>query len=134
MSTCCTPTNTITRAESPSSATGKGVSYFRPNVDVFESEAEFRIIADVPGATAESIELDFDKNTLTLTARVPQPSIEQRRHLLAEYQVGDYRRAFRFDEQVDADQASADLRDGVLTVRVPKSEHARRRKVPIRTN
>lgn len=109
----------------------KSVAHFRPPVDVFESDAGFRIVADVPGSAADAIDLDFDKNTLTLTASVAPRSAENAKPLLAEYQVGDYRRTFRFDESVDADKISAEFAAGVLTILVPKSESARKRKVQI---
>lgn len=132
--TICATDNRITRRVPEGMGQGKSVSFFRPDVDVFETNDEFRIIADVPGASADSIELDFDGDTLTLTARVPERMPTSGvRHLLAEHQVGDYRRAFRFDQSVNKDAAAAEFRDGVLTVTVPKSESARARKVPIKT-
>ncbi|MBL8745227.1 MAG: Hsp20/alpha crystallin family protein [Phycisphaerae bacterium] len=109
----------------------KSVAHFRPPVDVFESDAGFRIVADVPGSAADSIDLDFEKNTLTLTARVSPRSPENARPLIAEYQVGDYRRTFRFDESVDADKTTAEFNAGVLTIQVPKSEAARKRKIQV---
>lgn len=119
--TCCTPRENA----------HKSVSTFRPSIDVFESESSFTIIADLPGATAESIDLDFDQNTLTLSARVPARHVEGRQVLGAEYQVGDYRRAFRFDELIESAEARASYEGGVLTVSLPKSEASRRRKVRV---
>ncbi len=121
---CC---NTQNECRTPS----KAVAHFRPPVDVFESDTGFRIIADVPGASADAIDLDFDKNMLTLTARATPRTPETARPLLAEYQVGDYRRTFRFDEAIDPDKTTAEFAAGVLTINVPKSDAARKRKVHI---
>lgn len=123
MSCCNTPTE--------NRASTKSVSYFRPAVDVFESDAGFRIVADVPGASADAIDLDFDRNTLTLTARAAQRAPETAKPIHAEYGVGDYRRVFRFDESVDSENASAEFSAGVLTVSVPKSAAARKRRIQV---
>lgn len=109
----------------------KSVAHFRPVVDVFENEAGYQIIADVPGSAADAIDLDFDRNTLTLTARAAPRAPESARAMRTEYQVGDYRRVFRFDEPVDAESATAEFTSGVLTIRVPKPESARKRRVQV---
>jgi len=112
----------------------KSVSYFRPTVDIFEDEGSFKIVADVPGSSAENIDLDFEKNTLTLTARVQPRQTGSAESLRTEYQVGDFRRSLRFDESVDASQATATYEAGVLTVTLPKSESSRRRRVQVQSN
>lgn len=112
----------------------KSVSYFRPSLDVFEDEGSFRIVADVPGSSPENIDLDFEKNTLTLTARVQPRQTGSAESLRTEYQVGDFRRTMRFDESVDASGASAAYTAGVLTITLPKAESARRRKVQVQGN
>ena len=63
---CTTPRVPETTVET----TGKGVSYFRPDVDVIENNDGFTVIADLPGVKPESISIEFDKGTLTLTAAV----------------------------------------------------------------
>ncbi|MDX2115785.1 MAG: Hsp20/alpha crystallin family protein [Planctomycetota bacterium] len=123
-----------TQANTHTERTGKRVSTFRPGVDVFESAEAFTIIADIPGVKPEQVELDFEQNVLNLSARVAPrgPSHEDRAvRLAAEYPVGDFERTFRFDDSIDTQNASATCVDGVLTVTVPKSESARRRRIPV---
>lgn len=124
---CCSDSS-----QTPTNAcTNKAVATFKPAVDVIEDADTFRIVADVPGAGANDVELEFEKNVLTMTARVasrvPQGAIPVAR----EYQIGDYRRTFRFDDSIEAAAAGAEIRQGVLTITLPKSASARRHKVQI---
>jgi HSP20 family protein len=109
----------------------KSVSFFRPAVDVVERESEYTIIAEVPGAAPEDIDLEFDRGMFTITARVKPRTGTPTGAMRCEYQVGDYRRAFRFDGSIDTEGARAACRDGVLTVTLPKTEAARRRRVRV---
>lgn len=124
---CCTPRGGC----SESASAIKRVSTFRPAVDVIDDESAFKIIADVPGASAENIDLDFEKNVLTVTARVPGRAGDSHSALIREYEVGDFRRSFRFDESIDPEGATASLAHGVLTVTLPKSAATRKRRVQV---
>jgi len=104
---------------------------FRPAVDIAEGEGEFVIVADVPGATAETLDLTVDQGVLTLRAPVAARS-QAGACLVAEYGVGDYERSFRLGEDIDVAKISAELKDGVLTLRLPKAESAKPRKISIR--
>ena len=112
----------------------KRVSFFRPPVDVIEEPSEFRIIADVPGASAESVEIAFEQGTLVLTARVPPRGHEKGTTIAEEYGVGDYRRVFKVSDAIDAARAAAEFRDGVLTIRLPKTQSAQRRTIAVQGN
>lgn len=132
MHPCCTTIERTpaTRAEQTSGPV-KRVSFFRPAVDVIEEATEFRITADVPGASAEGVALEFENGELTLTVRIPPRTRPNAAGILTEYEVGDFRRIFRVGETIDTAKASAELRDGVLSVRLPKSEAAQRRRIPV---
>lgn len=106
--------------------------YFQPNVDILEGEDELTVLADVPGATAEGIDLNFEDGTLTIHAKVP-PRNEGVDFLVREYGVGDFHREFRVNETIDVGRISAELADGVLTLHLPKVEAARPRKITVKT-
>lgn len=109
---------------------GKGVSYFRPDVDVIERGDAFVVIADLPGAKPDSISIEFEKGTLTLTATVPaRPGT---RPLVQEYAIGDFHRVFRIADSVDADAIDADYNHGVLTITLPKAAEAKARKIEVK--
>lgn len=107
-------------------------SYFEPAVDIFESEEALTVRADIPGAEAGSIETELRDNLLTLTARV-KPLEDRWRPLHREYAVGHYVRQFRLGQQIDQGKISAQLKDGVLTLTLPKADHARSRRIQVQT-
>src|SRR5689334_8995103 len=103
---------------------------FRPAVDIYETGEEFVVTADVPGARAESIDLDFDKGVLTMRAGVAAREHEGRT-MAREYRVGSYERSFRIGEGIDTERIGAELKHGVLTLRLPKSEQTKPRKIAV---
>jgi len=106
---------------------------FRPRVDVRETQQELLIVADLPGATAESIDVQCENGVLTVTAKVEPRQTVARGWLLREYGVGDFQRSFQLDERIDTGRITGEYAQGVLTLRLPKSEAARPRKVLIKS-
>jgi HSP20 family protein len=103
---------------------------FRPNVDITDFGTEVVIHADLPGARRDGIDVTFEDGVLSLVADVPtrdQPGTAIRR----EYGVGDYRRSFRLGEGFDASLITADYRDGVLTMKVPRLAAVLPRKISV---
>lgn len=109
----------------------RGGIHFTPRVDIFENQKELTLMADVPGARPEGVDLRYDKGELLLHARV-QPHATQGTPLLAEYEVGDYYRAFAIHESIDHAKISAECNNGVLIVHLPKVEAAQPRKISVR--
>ncbi len=105
--------------------------YFEPAVDIYETEDALTLRADVPGALAEEIQTDLKDNLLTVTARV-RPLESQWRPLYEEFETGHYVRQFRLGQQIDQAKISAQLKDGVLTLTLPKAERAKARRIEIR--
>jgi HSP20 family protein len=106
-------------------------TYFRPNVDIEEKENELLLIADVPGAKRDSIEVDFEEGSLTIHAAIPPRQQSDQQYLLREYGTGDYCRTFQISEAVDASKITAECADGVLTLHLPKADAVKPRKIPI---
>jgi HSP20 family protein len=107
------------------------VPAYKPAVDLCDDGADVRIVVDVPGTHADSIEVTFEDGILAVHAPVaarPLPG----RMLRQEYGVGDYRRSFRLGDGFDASQITAELARGVLTVRVPRVAAVRPRRVEVR--
>ena len=105
-------------------------TYFSPAVDIFETERELVLLADIPGVDAEHVEIDLRDDTLTILGRVPSES-ETGQALLSEYKTGNYFRTFRINEVVDRSKITASISDGVLKLVLPKVEKAVPRKIPI---
>lgn len=94
-----------------------------PAVDIHEGESEYLLLADVPGVTAGSVSIRYDRGELTLQAT---------RKLDGESEV-DYRRSFRVPDVIDASRIEAQLDHGVLVLKLPKAEEVRPRKIEIKS-
>jgi HSP20 family protein len=106
--------------------------WYRPVVDIVEDSQELRILADMPGVSGDSLDIDFHDGLLTIMGRVPQRQGETPSYLLEEYGVGDYHREFRIGESINAAAISAEFADGVLTVHLPKVEAVKPRKISVK--
>lgn len=117
----------VTRAE----PTRRG-QMFLPQVDILENRDELLLIADVPGATSEHIDIRYENGELTIHARVePRTTDESDRFVWREYGVGDYHRVFQLGEAIDNAKIHAEVHSGVLTVHLPKAEAIKPRKIAV---
>ncbi len=112
----------------------RGGLCFRPYVDILEKPDELVVLADVPGAKGEEIDIDFEDGLLTIYARVAERQPGETQFLRREYGVGDFYRTFRISEAIDARAISAECADGVLTLHLPKSEAAKPRKIAVKAD
>jgi HSP20 family molecular chaperone IbpA len=104
---------------------------FTPAVDIYENKDEILVVADLPGVTPETLAIDLDKGELDITARrevVPRDGAA----IGAELRDGDFRRRFVIPSGIDAAKIDATLRDGVLWLRLPKSEAVKPRQIAVR--
>src|SRR5262245_38138947 len=117
-----------TNGLSPTEVT-RGVTV-TPPVDILETEDELLLFADLPGVREDDVDIRFENGELTLHARrAPTQATGQ---WLWENESGDFFRAFRISEQVDASKIWAELKHGVLTLHLPKVEAAKPRKISVR--
>ena len=105
--------------------------YFRPLVDIVEKADELLLMAEMPGVKSDEIDINFEDGELRVYGPVKPRQTEVNRWLLREYGVGDFFRTFRVSEQVDPTRVSAEYRNGLLTVHLPKVEAARPRKIAV---
>lgn len=94
---------------------------YTPAVDVTEREGEVTIVADVPGVAEGGVELNLEKNILTLSAVPADGVIAGKKLIYSEYGVGEYRRSFALSEDIDKENVTASLKNGVLRIKLPKS-------------
>jgi len=104
---------------------------FAPMVDIFETEEELTVLADMPGVKADNLKIDLDNNILTMTGDVDAPESPGEQDVLREYQTGRYFRQFTVSDVIDQSKIEAVLTDGVLRLRLPKAEAAKPRQIPI---
>lgn len=104
---------------------------FRPDIDVLERPDGYVIFADLPGVDEKSVDVRFDRGTLTLDARLatlPEPGWHR---VHTEYRIGTFHREFRVSEDIDASGVSAKMHNGVLELHLPKSAAHRPRTIPV---
>jgi HSP20 family protein len=107
-------------------ATQYGAAAWAPAIDVYETADRYVVAAELPGLKREEIDLLVENGRLTLRGARREPGDSHRYHQV-ERGHGQFQRTFEFGTAVAADQVSADLRDGVLTVTLPKAAPAVRR-------
>lgn len=112
---------------------GTITSAWVPAVDVFEDKESVKIVAELPGVTAENVKLSIESNVLTIRGEKKQEAEEnsERVHRY-ERTFGSFERAFALPNSIDADKIDAKYADGVLTVTIPKAEKARPREIPVK--
>lgn len=103
-----------------------------PPVDVIEDSAGITLYADLPGVSRDGLDLQVDADTLTIegVAQVQLPEGLEAKH--AEITVPRYRRVFTLSRELDVENVTAELHQGVLKLRIPKAEHAQPRKIEVR--
>lgn len=108
-----------------------------PELDAWETETEYVVTLDLPGVKAEQVDISFEKNTLTVRGEreraIRTPEKGELRVFFAERDWGSFVRSLRFPLHVAGDNIAASFEDGVLTIRVPKTEAAKPRKIQIST-
>jgi len=105
---------------------------FRPRCDIAETERGLVLIADVPGATQDGLDIQLERRELTIRAEVAQDTPEGMSPLYREYQVGDYERRFTLTGDFDTDRIEANLSNGVLTITLPKAEQPEARRIEVK--
>ncbi len=105
---------------------------FTPAVDIFETERQITVLADLPGAKSKDLNIDLDNNVLTISADVKEEKNPDETVLLNEYRTGRYFRQFTLSEVIDQGKIDAGLKDGVLRLTLPKVEAAKPRKISVK--
>ncbi|HYC37859.1 MAG TPA: Hsp20/alpha crystallin family protein [Usitatibacter sp.] len=103
-----------------------------PPVDIIETADGITVRADLPGVSKENLSIDVDGDTLTLEATVNLGEAANVQPLYAEVRVAQFRRSFVLGSDLDTDKVNAGIRNGVLTIQLPKREQARPRKISVR--
>ncbi len=120
-------------ATSTSAEGTRGVPYFSPAVDIYETETELTLVADMPGVKSSGVEIDLKDNVLTLQGHSDQARPEGMTPVYREYREGGYYRQFILSEIVDQEKISAEMSAGVLRISLPKVSKAKPRKIQVRS-
>ena len=102
-----------------------------PAIDVFEDASGITLLADMPGVHKEQLELKVEGDALLIEGGVQQPTPDGLEAVYAEVRVPRYRRSFTLSRELDTARIDANLKDGVLTLRIPKHSHAQPRRIAV---
>jgi HSP20 family molecular chaperone IbpA len=105
--------------------------FIRPAVDIFETEQGLTLVADLPGVDKEDLKIDIDQGLLTVQAN--GKSHMKGDSIRREFLHGSFYRQFRLSDEIDSENIAAEMKNGVLTLLLPKSEEARPRRIEIRS-
>lgn len=102
-----------------------------PPVDVFEDEHGLTLLADMPGVTRDGLGVRVDGDSLTVEATIASHGPENLELVYGEARYAAYRRQFTLSRELDTSRIEAQLRDGVLQLRIPKAEEAKPRRIQV---
>ena len=106
---------------------------FTPDVDIFETDSEIILLADMPGVKADELTVDLRDNVLTLIGGAEVAAATDEQVIVGEFQTGRYYRQFNLSEVIDQGKIDAQLNDGVLRLQLPKVAKATPRKIAVKT-
>jgi len=104
-----------------------------PAVDIFENESGITLQADMPGVSRDRLDVHVDSDTLTIEGRADIPMPEGMDAMYADIRSTRYQRGFSLSRELDTGRIEAGLKDGVLTLHIPKREEHRPRRIEVRT-
>jgi HSP20 family protein len=105
---------------------------YLPRTDIYETEGEILLVADIPGTDKSKVDITLEKNMLIINALVDAGRFDDRRLVYQEYGLGDFQRSFVLNNEIDREKIEAVVRNGVLTLHLPKSPAARSRKIAVK--
>jgi HSP20 family protein len=106
------------------------VHYFTPAADFLEDSRRVVIILDMPGAAADDVEIDIEEGALYVSG-APSVQAPAGRVLMDEYPMGAYYRSFHITENIDQTRVSANIKDGVLEIILPKKKKSIAKRINI---
>lgn len=112
----------------------RNVKTFVPRVDIYENKDSLFLIADMPGVDEKTVDIELEKNILTITGRVENGQVKDGGIMYSEYEIGDYERVFTLSDEIDRDKIVATVKNGVLRLELPKAEKVKPKKIAIKAN
>jgi len=104
---------------------------YSPQFDIWETDDELLLIGDLPGVSPKHLDIQFENRVLSVYGKV-EPRPAETEFTYGEYGIGDFYRTFTVGEAIDGQKISAELKNGVLTLHLPKTEAVRPRKIQVK--
>ena len=103
-----------------------------PRVDVLEDDTGITLLADMPGVSKDSLDIKVESDSLSIEGTVSAATPQAMEATYAEVRVPRFRRSFTLSRELDATRIDAQLKDGVLKLRIPKQEEAQPRRISVK--
>ena len=104
-----------------------------PPVDIYETENEYTLKADMPGVVKENLEITLDNNILEINGMVTEEDLNEEDLKYSEYKLYNFHREFNVGRDINANAITANLDQGVLTLIMPKKEEVKPKKIEIKS-
>jgi HSP20 family molecular chaperone IbpA len=104
---------------------------YTPRFDVAETDDALILYGDLPGVDRNDLQISYEDRELSIHGKVAARHPDKE-HVRSEYGIGDFRRSFAIGEAVEVEQITAELKNGVLTIRLPKSAAVRSRRIEVK--
>jgi HSP20 family molecular chaperone IbpA len=121
----------ITRQDESREST-RGTPVFRPLTDIRDTGQGVELTLEMPGVGPGDVDIDLERRVLTVRGRGRATAPEGYRQVYAEYREGDYERTFTLSEEIDESRIQADMANGVLTLKLPRAEAAKPRRIEVK--
>jgi HSP20 family protein len=105
---------------------------FLPTTDIYETEDALTVVLEMPGVDRDNIDVNVENGVLTVEGKINFGKYEGLQPIYSEYNIGPYRRSFRLSSRVDQDNIRAELRDGVVSLVLPKAAEAKPRRIEVK--
>ena len=104
-----------------------------PTTDIFETEGALMVVMEMPGVVKEHADIIVEDNVLSVTGRIDFSKYETLQPVYTEYNIGHFRRSFSLaPSSIDEHKITAEMDDGVLTLKLPKAERVKARKIELK--
>jgi len=104
---------------------------FVPVTDIFETAEALTVVLEMPGVDRGSLEANVENDVVTIEGRIDFAKYEGMQPVYTEYNVGHYARSFEISNKIDQSKISAEMKDGVVTIVLPKAEQAKPRRIQV---
>lgn len=105
---------------------------FLPNADIYETPDALSVVLEMPGVEKSNVDIRVEQGILNVEGRLDLSKYQGLQPLYTEYNVGHYARSFQLSSKIDQNAIQAELKDGVLSLTLPKAEQAKPRKIQVR--
>jgi HSP20 family protein len=103
-----------------------------PTADIYETQDALHVILEMPGVEKNNVDIHVEDDVLSVEGQLDLSKYQDLEPLYTEYNIGHYSRSFRLSNKIDQSNISAELKDGVLSVTLPKVEEAKPRTIEVK--